>query len=196
MLVRDIMTTPAHSLSTGTSVEEAINLLVTASISSVPIVDDHLSVVGILTEADVLRVGLEPDTRATLMPRPSPIAPWPENVDAVMTPDPRAVQPTSDVADVAALMGEHGWKSLPVTQHDALVGVVSRSDILRALHTSDIEIQESVRSALDASGQPEWAASVTLGIVRITGPSDTRQEHLARSVATAIPGVRRVSIAT
>lgn len=194
MLVRDVMTTPAHSLPIGTSVEEAIDLLVTASISSVPIVDGHDQVVGILTEADVLRVGLEPDTRASLMPRPSPSAPWPSEVDTVMTADPRVVQPTSDVADVAQLMGERGWKSLPVTEHNALVGVVSRSDILRALHTSDQEVEQAVRSALAVSANSDWTVSVTLGLVRIDGPQEGREEHLARSAATAIAGVRRVRV--
>ncbi len=194
MLVREIMTAPAHSLPSGTSLEAAIDLLVTASISSVPIVGDHGQVVGILTEADVLRVGLEPDARATLMPRPSPSTPWPADVDAVMTADPRVVAPTSDVADVAQLMGERGWKSLPVVEHNALIGVVSRSDILRCLHTSDVDIEQSVRSALSASGNPSWTASVTLGLVKIEGPQDARQEHLARSAATAIAGVRRVSV--
>ncbi len=194
MLVREVMTAPAHSLPTGTCLQEAIDLLVVASISSVPIVDAQGAVVGILTEADVLRVGLEPDTRASLMPRPSPAAPWPADVDAVMTSDPHVVQPTTDVADVAQLMGERGWKSLPVTEHNALIGVVSRSDIVRALHTSDLEIERGVRSALVASGHPDWTASVTLGMVRIDGPHDARQEHLARSAATAIHGVRRVSI--
>lgn len=194
MLVRDIITTPAYSLPINTSLEEAIDLLVTASISSVPIVDEHDRVVGILTEADVLRVGLEPDTRASLMPRPSPAAHWPAQVDAVMTTDPRVVYPTTDIADVAALMGEHGWKSLPVTERNVLIGVVSRSDILRCLHTSDVEIEQEVGSALAASGHPDWSVSVTLGLVRIDGPQDRRQEHLARSAATTIRGVRRVSI--
>ena len=194
MLVREVMTTPAHSLLIGTSLQEAIDLLVTASISSVPIVDRHDRVVGILTEADVLRVGLEPDTRATLMPRPSPASPWPSDVDAVMTADPHVVQPASDVSDVAQLMGERGWKSLPVSEHNALVGVVSRSDILRALHTSDHDVEQAVRSALDATGNADWTVSVTLGLVRVDGPQDSRQEHLARSAATAIAGVRRVSI--
>ncbi len=194
MLVRDVMTSPAHSLTIGTSLEEAIDVLVTASISSVPIVNDHRQVVGILTEADVLRVGLEPDARATLMPRPSPSTPWPVDVDAVMTPDPHVVQPTTDVADVARLMGERGWKSLPVVEHNALIGVVSRSDILRCLHTSDQDIESAVGSALTGSGHPEWTISVRLGLVRIAGPQDARQEHLARSAATAIAGVRRVTI--
>lgn len=194
MLVREIMTAPVRRLPTGAPLEGAIDLLVTAAISSIPIVDEHDRVVGILTEADVLRSGLEPDVRATLMPRAGPTAPWPAFVDDVMTPDPTLVQPTSDVADVAQLMGQRGWKSLPVVEQDVLVGVVSRSDILRCLHTSDREIEHAVNAELAALGQPQWVVCVALGAVRIEGPDDARQEHLARSAATAIAGVRRVRI--
>lgn len=192
MLVRDIMTSPAHYVRSGGSFEDVIALLVEAKISSVPVVDADLRAVGIVTEADVLRVGLQPDSRATLIPRSAPAAPWPESVDEVMTADPHTVRLTSDVADVAALMGEHGWKSLPVVDQDALVGVVSRSDILRTLHTSDQEILRSVISALTESGHLEWSVAVALGIVSISGPRDGREEQLATSATSAIPGVRRV----
>ncbi len=192
MLVRDIMTSPARYVRSGGSFEDVIAMLVEAEISSVPVVDADLRVVGIMTEADVLRVGLQPDSRATLIPRSAPPAPWPEAVDEVMTGDPCTVRPTSDVADVAALMGEHGWKSLPVVDQDVLVGVVSRSDILRTLHTSDQEILRSVSSAMTESGHPEWSVAVALGLVSISGPLDRRDEQLATSTASAIPGVRRV----
>ncbi len=194
MLVRDIMTSPARHLRSGTSFEQAIDLLVEAKISSIPIVDVDEQVVGIVTEADVLRVGLQPDNRARLIPRSAPVSPWPEAVDEVMTVDPHTVRPTSDVADVAHLMGERGWKSLPVVDQGVLVGVVSRSDILRSLHTSDPEILRAVTSAMTELGHADWTVAVALGIVSITGPSDTRQEQLARTAATASPGVRRVVV--
>ncbi len=194
MLVRDVMTSPAHHLLSGTSFEEAITLLVEARISSVPIVDAEGQVVGIVTEADVLRAGLQPDNRATLIPRSAPASPWPDTVDEVMTAAPETVRPTSDVADVAHLMGVRGWKSVPVVEHDALVGVVSRSDILRTLHTSDREIVTSVSAALAGLGHADWTVLVSLGIVSISGPSDPRDEELARTAATACPGVRRVIV--
>ncbi|MGB3829978.1 MAG: CBS domain-containing protein [Ornithinimicrobium sp.] len=195
MLVRDIMTAPAHHLRTGTSFEGAIAMLVSARISSIPIVDEDDQVVGIVTEADVLRAGLEPDNRATLIPRRAPTTPWPEVVDEVMTTGPHTVRPTSDVADVAQLMGEHGWKSLPVVDRGVLIAVVSRSDILRSLHTSDQEIARAVTSSMAELGHDQWTVTVSMGIVCIHGPSDDRQDHLARTAAAATPGVRRVLIA-
>ncbi|MGB6020998.1 MAG: CBS domain-containing protein [Ornithinimicrobium sp.] len=194
MLVRDVMTSPAYYLHSGTSFEGVITLLVDAKISSVPILDADDQVVGIVTEADVLRAGLQPDNRATLIPRSAPASPWPETVDEVMTATPQTVRPTSDVADVAHLMGVRGWKSIPVVERDALVGVVSRSDILRTLHTSDRQILSTVTAALAGLGHHGWTVLVSLGIVSIAGPSDPREEELARTAATGSPGVRRVII--
>jgi CBS-domain-containing membrane protein len=53
MLVREIMTVPAHSLPEGSSMEVAIQLLARAHVSALPVVDPDHRVVGIVSEADI-----------------------------------------------------------------------------------------------------------------------------------------------
>lgn len=55
MFVRDLMTSPATSLPTGARLDDAITVLATQHIIAVPLVDARDHVVGIVTEADVLK---------------------------------------------------------------------------------------------------------------------------------------------
>ena len=63
MLARDIMTRPVISVGTGTSVAEASRLLVDRGFTAAPVVDDDGRLVGIVTEADLLRGRIAPDPR-------------------------------------------------------------------------------------------------------------------------------------
>lgn len=194
MLVREIMTIPAHSLTLGGSMEVAIQLLARAHVSALPVVDHDHRVVGIISEADVLRVHLAPDPRAHLRPVAAPQDPWPTTLDEVMTPDPVTVLESADIADVGQLLADTGWKSVPVTQEGRLVGIVSRSDILRALTTSDSSIRRRLTREFAELGRARWGLSVVEGQVTVTGTRGKREARLAEGMASAVPGVRRVVV--
>jgi CBS domain-containing protein len=194
MLVREIMTVPAHSLPLGSSMEVGIQLLARAPVSALPGVDAAHRVVGIVSEADVLRVHLAPDPRAHLRPVPGPEEPWPTTLDEVMTPDPVTVLESADVADVGQLLADTGWKSVPVTHDGRLVGMVSRSDILRLLTTSDTSIRRRLTREFAELGLARWAVSVAEGQVTVSGTRGRREAELAEGMASAVPGVRRVVV--
>ena len=194
MLVREIMTVPAHSLPLGSSMEVAIQLLARAHVSALPVVDADHRVVGIVSEADVLRVHLAPDPRAHLRPVPAPEDPWPTTLDEVMTPDPVTVLESGDGAHLGHLGADTGWKSVPVTHDGRLVGVVSRSDILRALTTSDSSIRRRLTREFAELGRARWAVSVAEGQVTVSGTRGKREARLAEGMASAVPGVRRVVV--
>lgn len=194
MLVGEIMTVPAHSLPSRSSLEAAIQLLARAKLSSLPIVDAEHRVVGIVSEADILRVHLAPDPRAHLRPVISPEDPWPSTVDEVMTPDPVTVLESADVAELGQLLADTGWKSVPVTKAGRLVGMASRSDILRALTTSDSSIRRHLRHEFAAVGFAGWSVSSHEGQVTVSGTHDDREARLAEVMAAAVHGVRRVVV--
>jgi acetoin utilization protein AcuB len=52
-------------------------------------------------------------------------------VSEVMTPDPMTLPPTSTVREAYALMSEKGFRHVPITENDALVGVISMTDVGR-----------------------------------------------------------------
>ena len=73
-----------------------------------------------------------------------------------------------------------------------LVGVVSRSDVVRALARPDDQIRHDVSRAFARDGRPGWRATVAGGVVEISGATTPRDRELATSIAAAVSGVRRV----
>ena len=190
MLVADLMTTPAVSIRADAPVEDAVALLGARHISTVPVVDSEEKVIGIVSEADVLRQRLPADPRAQL--RPAAVVDAPERAGSdVMSANPTCVSPHTDGAEAAQIMVRSGWKSLPVVDDSGrLRGVVSRSDIVHSMTRPDREVQEAVVHAFAQAGHPEWTASVRAGHVTVSRGDGPVQAALA--VAATIEGVRSV----
>jgi CBS domain-containing protein len=100
MLAREIMTSPALSVREDASTQMALTLLARAHLTSLPVVDADGELVGVVSEADVLRTALEPDPRAHLRPAGHG-AELPRTVAEVMTPHPHTAREESDVAELA-----------------------------------------------------------------------------------------------
>ncbi|TPG17953.1 CBS domain-containing protein [Pedococcus bigeumensis] len=192
MLVADVMTSPAVSIRRGAPLEEAIQLLGAARISALPVVDAELRVVGIVSEADILREPLPRDPRAHLWP-PEAIVRRDLTVDDVMTDDTVCVTAHTDCSDVALALADTGWKSMPVVEDGHLVGMVSRSDILRSLAVPDEITTQAVLGAFAAAGHPEWVAVVRSGHVTVDPPV-TDLGEAALATASTVPGVRSVQL--
>lgn len=194
MLVRELMSSPATSLRAGSRLESAVQVLAAQHISAVPIVDAYSHVVGIVSEADVLREGLPEDPRTHLRPIQESATPWHRLVDDVMTLDPVTVEAHSDASRAAELMADMGWKSLPVVNDRQLVGVISRSDVLRALATPDREVQQRIADEFAQIGREDWTVEVVDGVVTLRDVNPGREARLARAIAETLPGVRRVLV--
>lgn len=194
MLVSDVMTSPALSVPRGAPIEVAIAILGRSSISSLPVVDEAGAVVGIVSEGDVLRDQLPRDPRAHLRASLPTLA-RDRTVDDVMTAGPHCVSPGTDSSEVAQLLARQGWKSLPVVDDDRhLVGVVSRSDILRVMAVPDADLVEAIRHALVEAGLPNVAVTVAGGNVSVR-PDAPELGPAALAVAATIPGIRSVQLA-
>ena len=194
MLVHEIMTSPAYSVPMGASLEAAMRMMATARVSSLPVVDDGGCVVGIISEADVLGEGLEPDPRAHMRPVSPQSRPLPATVAEVMTARPYTVREDNDVADLALVFARTGWKSVPVTRGEALLGVVSRSDLIRAMARPDIEIAVEIATAFGEIGLKGWHAEVFAGVAHITGTASERERAAATSIVQSVRGIRRVTV--
>jgi CBS domain-containing protein len=194
MLVREIMTSPAYSVPVGASLEAALRMMATVRVSSLPVVDDGGCVVGIISEADVLEAGMAPDPRAHMRPVSPQSRALPGTVAEVMTADPYTVREDNDVADLALVFARKGWKSVPVIRGEALLGVVSRSDLIRAMARPDIEIAEEIATAFGEIGLKTWHADVFAGVAHITGTASERERAAATSIVQSVRGVRRVTL--
>lgn len=193
MLVREIMTSPAYSLDEDASLEAALQMMAATKVTSLPVVDDAGRVVGILSEADLLKERLEPDPRAHMRLVTAPSGQLPATVGQIMTVHPHTVREDSDVAELARTFARTGWKSAPVVRGDMLLGVVSRSDVIRAMARPDKEIQDEIADAFAEIGLKAWHADVTAGVVHVTGTTSERERAAATSIAQSVKGVRRVT---
>lgn len=194
MLVREIMTSPAYSVHEDASPDEALRLMATAKITGLPVVDSGGRVVGIISEADLLKADLEPDPRAHMWAAPHRTAPASATVSGVMTAHPHTVREDSDVAELAHTFASTSWKSVPVVRGDMLLGVVSRSDVIRALARPDKEIAAEISQILAETGLRGWQVGVTEGVANITGSASDRERSAVASIAQSVRGVRRVTV--
>jgi CBS domain-containing protein len=195
MLVRDLMTADPVTVTPATGIKQALCTLAQLGITSMPVVDDHHRLCGIVSEADLIRDVVARDPRAQERPIVvSPLLPT-ETVADVYTRSAASVRCDDDVADAVELMTALFAKSLPVLDDGGrLVGILSRSDVVRALARSDVEIAADIDDVLGSLGHPDWMVEVANGVVAISGPSGAAERSVALVVARTVPGVVAVDV--
>ncbi len=191
MRVKDIMTAPVITVRPDMPIKEAAALLVERAISAVPVVDEAGILIGIVSEADFVRLETEPDPRAHAIPVSHRDRVVPRTVREIMTREVIAAPEDADVAEVARLMLEHHVKRLPVVADERVIGIVSRRDILRMLTRSDAEIRAEVEELLDDEILMIGAlrVEVTGGLVTLTGRVRPTARRLAEILTRSVPGV-------
>lgn len=143
MKVRDVMTSPAITVSPDTPFGDVVDTLLVNDISGVPVIDDAGRLIGIVTEADLVSEEAYGDRkRRTLRlladhlrgrePR------WVRSSSNrtardVMTVDPLVVAADDDLSYAAQRMLDGGHKRLPVVSDGRVVGIISRQDLLTSL---------------------------------------------------------------
>ncbi|WP_030176617.1 CBS domain-containing protein [Spirillospora albida] len=196
MLVREAMTSPVVTIPATATVRQAIRVLHEHDITALPVVDDAGRLAGIVSEADLLRGEFEADPRAFARPHAPAGAPAPREVAEVMTRDVHTTRPTGDVAEIAALMMKARIKSVPVLDGTAIVGVLSRRDLIAVLARGDARIRDDVLAAITefGPGGTVWDVEVHDGAVELCGPADESAQRIADVLARTVPGVTRVSL--
>ncbi len=146
-LVRDVMTTDVVTLRPEDTVEEATRRLLERDVDGAPVVDDAGRVVGLLSSDDLLvqETQLHYPTVFSLfgayLELPSSHRKFEEElrraiaavVRDVMTTDPVTCGADDTLERAATLMHERRVSRLPVVEDGALVGIVARGDLLRAM---------------------------------------------------------------
>ena len=195
MFVQDVMTREPVTVTRGTTIKHAAGILVEHQISSLPVLDERGCVCGVLSEADLIRDAFVPDARGHMLPAQYGEHPTQTSVEDVMTPHAITAHETSDIADVADLMTSTGVKSIPVIDDDRhLVGVVSRSDLVRVRARADELIAREVDARLVSMGLADWRVSVTDGDVELDGPAGAIHRSMAQVIVSTVPGVVKVEV--
>jgi CBS domain-containing protein len=195
MFVRDVMTRPVVTVEPGTPVKAAVSILTGRGFTLLPVIErDRL--VGVVTEADLVRGRVHRDPRWSLLASEPASAAPPGTVEGVMARAVVTATPSGDVADLVEMMLDRHVRSVPVVDGQQLVGIVSRRDVLATFTRSDDALAAAVRCRLNNYGGPgRWEASVHGGVVEITDPFDDEAErHTVRVIASAVTGVLGVAV--
>lgn len=142
MRTGDIMSRPVVRVSPQTPVTEAASVLVEHGFSALPVVEAG-RLVGIATEADLINARIPAGDAATSATRAS------STVGEVMSPDPVSRTSDSDVADVVGEMLDRRLRAIPVVDDGALVGILTRRDVLRCVAQRRLTSADVWRAQLD-----------------------------------------------
>jgi CBS-domain-containing membrane protein len=198
MLVREVMSNDCITVPVGTTVKTALARLASAGITSMPVVSQSGKLRGIVSEADLIRDGVGTDPRRHEIPPSTMLVDRPGYVDDVMTTHVLTVGPDTDVAEAVELMTSTSVKSLPVIdRHGRVLGMVSRSDVVRMLARADHDLERDVDAALASVGLRDWLVEVNDGTAVLVAPRRSEDNlGLARVVAGTVPGVVDVRISS
>ncbi|MGD8253768.1 MAG: CBS domain-containing protein [Syntrophobacterales bacterium] len=144
--VKDIMTTELITVSPETEIVQVTKLLLENRINGVPVLDETGKLVGILCQSDLIAQQQKVPIPSffTLLDGLIPLISEKQldkqvrkiaavTVAEAMTPNPVTVQPDTNIEEVAALMVERNFHTIPVVDEGKLVGIVGKEDILRTL---------------------------------------------------------------
>lgn len=142
----DIMTPKVITVSPETSVVELAKILTAFNLSGVPVVDEQGTIVGIVTESDLIDQNKKihiptvvtildsflylesPDKMKNEMKKMAG-----STVGDICTREVVTVAPDCSLEDLATIMAEQHIHTLPVVLADKLVGIIGKKDIIKTL---------------------------------------------------------------
>lgn len=212
----DVMQSDILTVNRDVSIVDAATIMLRNKVSGLPVIDWRRTLVGIVTEGDLLRrseIGTERHRARWLELLLGPgreaaeyTAAHARKVSEVMSDRVVAVAADAPLTEVVALMEQHHIKRVPVLAGDKLIGIVSRADLLRAVvdaspapsgePVEDSQIREAILKALD---REKWSPRATInvavknGVVEFTGCiTDDREREALTVLAENVPGVTKV----
>lgn len=133
MRVSDLMQTDVQAVPPDAMVEDAVAVLADSHISALPVVDGTGRIVGVISRTDILASEEEAEdstVRQQLFQETF--------VRDIMTSPALAIAPELDLKEAAQRMLDTGVHRLFVISDDRVVGVISATDILRAVATGQL----------------------------------------------------------
>ncbi len=220
MFASQIMNRHVVTVTVDTPIADAISLMLNHRISGLPVLDRSGDLAGIITEGDLLRRSETGTQRrhswwwswlhGAGVQAGEYVQAHTRKVSDLMTDKVLTVEGGTPLDEIVDLMESKHVKRLPVTQDGDVVGVVSRSDLLRAVADAmnrpqppasgepDDALEQRILAELDK--QPWFArgrikVEVEKGIVTLTGVyTDIRERDAMRVAAENVPGVTAVRV--
>jgi len=218
MKASDVMTPTVMTVGPETPVPEIAQLMLERRVSGLAVVDAKGAIVGVVSEGDLIRrPELETDKRRSwwlrLLTSDEDLARGYVKTHGlraqdIMTRPAETVAPDADLGEVVQVLEAKRIKRVFVVDKGRLAGVITRADLLRALHTreqlaakavpaDDQEIRARIVKAVKE--QADWASGTVLnvqvinGVAHIWGQTEYESQRKALLLLVeAIPGVKSI----
>lgn len=118
---KDIMTRGVICIHKDTPIYQAIELMVNNNITGIPVVENDMTLVGVLSEQDVLRLFHTYDDEKD------------RTVNDFMTQPAIHFDENDYILDICYCLKDNAIRRIPITSDGKVVGVISRSDILKCI---------------------------------------------------------------
>ncbi len=216
MKAEDVMTRAVISIDPDATVLQAARLMLQHHISGLPVIDAKGQLVGVVSEGDFLRRRETSTERRRsrwleFLMGPGRIAAEYVHshgcrVSEAMSTDVQTAAEDASLEDIVELMERYRIKRVPVLRGGEVVGIVTRSNLMRAMvsvarsapptATDDLVIRDQLLAEIQKA---EWAPAATIdvvvrdGIVELWGVIlDERQREALKVAAENIAGVKTV----
>ena len=152
---KDIMTKKVITISPDTEIANAAKILLEKRINGLPVVDAFGRLVGILCQSDLVvqQKSIPIPSVFTLLESFIPLTSMKRidkevekiaalTVKQAMTTNQVTIGPDTDIEEVARLMVDKKYHTLPVVDGDKVVGIVGKEDVLKTLLSAPQDIEE------------------------------------------------------
>ncbi len=218
MKASDVMTRDVTTVGPDACVQDVAGILLRNRISAVPVVSAEGSLIGIVSEGDLMRRAEAHTERrrswwldylaSKQVLSAEFVKSHARRVTDVMTRHTVTATPETPLAEIANLLERNGIKRVPIMQEGKIVGIVSRANLLQALASqkkqqapevapADTAIRENLVAELRTK---PWTRPLLInvtvqdGTVGLWGIVESQAEKQAvRVLAEVTPGVRAVN---
>ena len=183
--IQDVMVRAVSTVFLDSPLLEVVELLQRRNVKALPVLDHDRHVVGMITGGDLLtrselgvRLSIQRELSAeSLREQLRELARGQKTAREVMTRHVHTIAPEADLPTAIRLMGSHRVKRLPVVDPGgALVGIISRADVLRALAALP---ESTIAPALQARVSGTVGDAITTGIPTVS-PQTSAEEVLVK----------------
>jgi len=218
MKAMDVMSRDVVTCRPDDDIAEVAKLLAERDVSALPVVDDSGMVVGVISEADLMRREeidtekhrpwwLEAVTPGIILAKEF-AKEHARKVDEIMSDTVVSASEDTSLAEIATLLEKHRIKRVPILRDGKLVGIVSRSNLIQALASSshvqaggdapgDRSIRLELLDRLDGQAWTDFGSRNVIvrdGVVHLWGLVGSEEEHKALvALAEQVPGVKGLS---
>ena len=198
-VVGDVMTRKVVAVSRDATFKEIVQAMERWKVSALPVLINGRRVIGVVSEADLILKEEFRDSRFTLTEQARRLDETTKaggvTAEDCMSSPAATVHAEATLSQAARIMARRRVKRLPVTDvAGRLVGVVSRTDLLKVFLRSDEDIAQEVREqvirSLFHTASPPVRVRVTEGVVSLSGViPDASLVPVAARLVRSIEGV-------